>query len=96
MLAEDPGINVPILAHLDFAGTMYESPTAGISSHLGLGKLPRLAGADIVVHPCPYGRFAFIRGRHVRIAVSLRMPLGHLKPTFPMPEGACIQAIFPF
>lgn len=87
MLAEDPKINVPILAHLDFAGTMYESPTSGMSSHLVLGKLPRLAGADVVVYPCPYGKFAFMREKHVRIALSLRMRLGSLKPTFPMPGG---------
>jgi len=58
-LAEDPAINVPILAHMDTAGAYYMSPYHGISSHLILGKLPRLAGADVVVFPAPYGRPAF-------------------------------------
>ncbi len=50
-LAEDPEINVPILAHMDVAGAFHMSPQFGMSSHIMLGKLARLAGADIVVHP---------------------------------------------
>jgi len=55
-LADDPKINVPILAHMDVAGAFYMSPWHGMSSHLVLGKLPRLAGADVVVIPAPYGK----------------------------------------
>ena len=49
MLAEDPEIKLPILGHMDFAGVFYESPFSGVSSFLIMGKLARLAGADIVV-----------------------------------------------
>ena len=95
MLAEEKNIQVPILAHLDFAGTMYESHNSGMSSHLVLGKFPRLAGADIVVYPCPYAKFRFIREKHIKIALALRTPLYHLKPIFPMPGGGVHQGMLP-
>lgn len=95
MLAEEQSIQVPILAHLDFAGTMYESPNSGISSHLVLGKFPRLAGADMVVYPCPYAKFRFIREKHLKIALAHRMPLFHLKPIFPMPGGGVHPGMLP-
>jgi 2,3-diketo-5-methylthiopentyl-1-phosphate enolase len=95
MLAEDKDIQVPILAHLDFAGTMYESPDSGISSHLVLGKFPRLAGADMVVYPCPYAKFRFIREKHIRISLFHRMPFYHIKPILPMPGGGIHPGMLP-
>ncbi|MBI5723859.1 MAG: ribulose 1,5-bisphosphate carboxylase [Planctomycetes bacterium] len=86
-LADDPEINVPILAHLDFAGVLYESHYSGLSSHLVLGKLARLAGADIVVYPSPYGKFNFFREKHMLIANALTCEFGSIKRSFPMPGG---------
>jgi 2,3-diketo-5-methylthiopentyl-1-phosphate enolase len=86
-LAEDPDINVPILAHMDCAGALYESHYSGISSHLVLGKLPRLAGADVVVIPAPYGKAPFLPERFLPVADALHYPLHNLKPTMPMPSG---------
>ncbi|AFV10695.1 ribulose bisphosphate carboxylase-like protein [Thermacetogenium phaeum DSM 12270] len=94
-LAEDPEINVPILAHLDFAGTMYESPYSGLSSYLILGKLARLAGADIVVYPSPFGKFPFLRERYLQIGHHLLGKWLHFKPTFPMPGGGVMPAVVP-
>lgn len=94
-LAEDPEINVPILAHLDFAGTMYESPISGLSSHLILGKFARLAGADIVVYPSPYGKFPFLRERYLEIGHHLLSKWGHFKPVFPMPGGGVMHSVVP-
>ncbi|MHB8986705.1 MAG: RuBisCO large subunit C-terminal-like domain-containing protein [Eubacteriales bacterium] len=94
-LAEDPEINVPILAHLDFAGTMYESPFSGLSSHLILGKLARLAGADIVVYPSPFGKFPFLRERYIGIGHHLLGRWVHFKPVFPMPGGGVMPAVVP-
>ncbi len=94
-LAEDPEINVPILAHLDFAGTMYESPFSGMSSHLILGKFARLAGADIVVFPSPYGKFPFLRERYLQIGHHLLNKWCHFKPVFPMPGGGVIPGAVP-
>ncbi|APC08150.1 RuBisCO large subunit C-terminal-like domain-containing protein [Neomoorella thermoacetica] len=94
-LAEDPEINVPILAHLDFAGTMYESPYSGMSSHLILGKLARLAGADIVVYPSPFGKFPFLRERYLEIGHNLLSKWLHFKPVFPMPGGGVMPSVVP-
>jgi 2,3-diketo-5-methylthiopentyl-1-phosphate enolase len=95
MLAEDDKINVPILAHLDFAGAMYESPFSGLSSHLVLGKLARMAGADMVVYPCGFGKFAFLTEKFIKIGVCLRAPFHHLKRVFPMPGGGVYQGLVP-
>ncbi|MBD3228327.1 MAG: ribulose 1,5-bisphosphate carboxylase [Candidatus Lokiarchaeota archaeon] len=86
-IAEDPSIKLPILGHMDFAGSMYMAPKYGVSSHLILGKLARLCGADIVVHPAPYGKASVIQEKYVRVAHTLRYPFYHIKQTFPMPSG---------
>ncbi len=94
-LAEDPNINVPILAHMDIAGAMYMSPLHGVSSHIVLGKLPRLAGADVVVIPAPYGKAPVIPDKFKNVAKNLTFPLYHLKPTFPMPSGGITPSMVP-
>lgn len=97
-LAEHPDINVPIMAHLDFAGTMYESPVSGMSSHLILGKLARMAGADMVVYPSPYGKFPLLRERYLQIGYHLNGSWCNIKRVFPMPGGGvmpnCVHAIY--
>lgn len=94
-LAEDPSINVPILAHMDVAGALYMSPWHGLSSHLVLGKLPRLAGADIVVIPAPYGKAPVIDYKFRNVARNLAFPLYQLKPTFPMASGGITPSMVP-
>jgi 2,3-diketo-5-methylthiopentyl-1-phosphate enolase len=94
-LAEDPAINVPILAHMDVAGAMYMSPLHGMSSHIVLGKLPRLAGADVVVIPAPYGKAPVIPDKFRNVAKNLTFPLYHIRPTFPMPSGGITPSMVP-
>jgi 2,3-diketo-5-methylthiopentyl-1-phosphate enolase len=94
-LAEDPKINVPILAHMDVAGALYMSPFHGMSSHLVLGKLPRLAGADIVVIPAPYGKAPVIVEKFDAMAKALTYPLYQLKPTWPMASGGITPTMVP-
>lgn len=94
-LAEDPAINVPILAHMDVAGALYASEWHGISSHLVLGKLPRLAGADIVVFPAPYGKAPVLPEKFQRVAQNLSFPFYHIRPTFPMPSGGITPKMVP-
>lgn len=57
MIADDPNINVPILAHVDFAGAYCSSTYTGISAQLMMGKLIRLAGADFAIYGTPWGKF---------------------------------------
>ncbi len=94
-IAEDPKINVPILGHMDVAGALYMSPYHGMSSHLVLGKLPRLAGADIVVIPAPYGKAPVITEKFDAVARNLTYPLYHLKPTWPMASGGITPTMVP-
>ncbi|MHA2364551.1 MAG: RuBisCO large subunit C-terminal-like domain-containing protein [Candidatus Hodarchaeales archaeon] len=95
MLAEDPEIKLPILAHMDMAGVYYEDPFTGISSMLTLGKLARLSGADIVVFPAPYGKAPFLKGNYINVARAHRYRFGHLKPTMPMPSGGMTPGMVP-
>ncbi|MGA2368401.1 MAG: RuBisCO large subunit C-terminal-like domain-containing protein [Dehalococcoidia bacterium] len=94
-LAEDPEINVPILAHMDVAGALYMSPYHGMSSHLVLGKLPRLAGADIVVIPAPYGKAPVITEKFDAMARNLTYPFYNIKPTWPMASGGITPSMVP-
>ncbi len=94
-LAEDPKINVPILGHMDVSGAMYMSPYHGLSSHLILGKLPRLAGADIVVIPAPYGKAPVITEKFDAMARNLTFPLYNLKPAWPMASGGITPSMVP-
>ncbi|MCX6004890.1 MAG: RuBisCO large subunit C-terminal-like domain-containing protein [Chloroflexi bacterium] len=94
-IAEDEKINVPILGHMDVAGAMYMSPYHGMSSHLILGKLPRLAGADIVVIPAPYGKAPVIVEKFDAVARNLTFPLFNLKPAWPMASGGITPSMVP-
>jgi 2,3-diketo-5-methylthiopentyl-1-phosphate enolase len=94
-LAEDPALRVPVLAHMDVAGALYSSEWHGLSSHLVLGKLPRLAGADVVVIPAPYGKAPVLPEKFQRVAQNLTFPLYDLKPAFPMPSGGITPRMVP-
>jgi 2,3-diketo-5-methylthiopentyl-1-phosphate enolase len=66
----------------------YVSPISGISSILVCGKLVRLAGADMVIYPGPYGKVpTFIKEKYIRVAKYLRAPMNGLKQTLPCPSG---------
>ena len=87
-LADDPNINVPILAHMDVAGAYFMSPYQGMSSPIILGKIPRLCGADSIVLPFSMGGKAmYMHERFMATTRNLIYPMGKLKPTMPMPSG---------
>lgn len=95
-LADDPSINVPILAHMDLAGAYFMSPYQGISSPLTLGKIARLCGADGIVLPFSQGGKSFyMHSRFMETCRNLTYPLGELKPTMPMPSGGITQVNVP-
>ena len=87
MLADDPAIAVPVMGHLAFSGALYAAPRTGVSSHLVLGRLPRLAGADVVVYPSPYGTLRFTRSMHIRLAQAMTEPFHGIRPILPAPGG---------
>ena len=86
-LSNHPDIKVPILAHTDFGGAIFGSPYAGISANLLLGKLPRIAGADIVVYPSTYGKFNLLKESHLKIGIALTSKLYDIKKSWPTPGG---------
>ncbi|MBW2651243.1 MAG: ribulose 1,5-bisphosphate carboxylase, partial [Deltaproteobacteria bacterium] len=92
-LAEDPDINVPILAHMDVAGAYFMSPNQGISSPLILGKTARMCGADAVVIPFAQGgKGIYMPDRFKQSVNCMVYPFGDLKPTLPMPSGGITPA----
>lgn len=95
MLADDPAISVPIMGHLAFAGALYNSPWSGLSSHLVLGMLPRLAGADVVVYPSHLGTLPFSRAHALRLTGTLTDPFHQLRRTVPMAGGGLHAALVP-
>jgi 2,3-diketo-5-methylthiopentyl-1-phosphate enolase len=95
MLADDPALDVPVLGHLAFAGAVYASPHTGVSSHLVLGKLPRLAGADLIVYPSPYGSLRYARSKHLRLANSMMAPLHGIRSILPTPGGGLHAGMVP-
>jgi 2,3-diketo-5-methylthiopentyl-1-phosphate enolase len=70
-LAADPDIRVPIAAHPALAGAIYPSPHYGIAASVLLGKLMRLAGADLVLFPSPYGSVVMPKEENMAIRDAL-------------------------
>ncbi|GMA50591.1 2,3-diketo-5-methylthiopentyl-1-phosphate enolase [Alicyclobacillus contaminans] len=93
-LASNPDVHVPILAHPAVAGAMYGSATHGISSHILLGQLLRLAGADIAIYPSPYGSVTLAAKEGAALVESLREPNG-LKPVLPAPSAGIHPGLVP-
>jgi 2,3-diketo-5-methylthiopentyl-1-phosphate enolase len=86
MLAE-MDLKVPLMVHPDFAGVFSWAPRTGMSAHLTLGKLARLAGADIVVYPVSHGKIPIRQESYVKIAMALQDDFAGKKPSWPMPGG---------
>jgi 2,3-diketo-5-methylthiopentyl-1-phosphate enolase len=70
-LSRDPDIRVPIAAHPALAGAIYPSPHYGIAAPVLLGKLMRLAGADLVLFPSPYGSVVMPREENMAVRHAL-------------------------
>ncbi len=93
MLAESPEINVPIMSHPDFAGTLSWSANTGMSAHLTLGKLLRLCGADLSVYPTDYGKLPILAEHCAKTVVALQAPFYGKKAAWPMPSGGLTQGM---
>src|SRR5690606_16803695 len=95
-LAEDPDITVPIAAHPAFSGAMYPAQHYGVSPQLLLGKLMRLAGADLVLFPSPYGSVVMPKEQTIAISSAL-LDKGRsgIKPSFPVPSAGIHPGLVP-
>lgn len=80
-------VQVPILAHCAGAGMYYEGTDSGMSSPLAVGKLTRLAGADMVMINTPYGGYPLRYQKYVQTAAQLTLPMFNIKPSMPSIGG---------
>jgi len=94
-LAADPDVQVPIMAHPALAGAFYPSPDYGIAASLLLGKLTRLAGADLVLFPSPYGNVALDKREALKLAANLTAPLNGVRRAFPVPSAGIHPGLVP-
>ncbi|MHB1346922.1 MAG: RuBisCO large subunit C-terminal-like domain-containing protein [Candidatus Humimicrobiaceae bacterium] len=86
-LSENKNIHLPVFGHFASAGTMTESPYCGISSNLLLGKLARIAGADVCMFSSPYSTYPLLKRRYVQISDALTLKLANILPTMPSIGG---------
>jgi ribulose 1,5-bisphosphate carboxylase large subunit-like protein len=95
MLADDSGIGVPIMAHLAFAGAVSGSPWSGLSPHLALGMLPRLAGADVAVYPSHLGTLPFARADALTVSGALTDAWFGMRQALPLAGGGLHAGMVP-
>ncbi|MBW5446581.1 2,3-diketo-5-methylthiopentyl-1-phosphate enolase [Cohnella sp. CFH 77786] len=94
-LAADPDIAVPIAAHPAMAGALYPSPHYGIAAPLLLGKLMRLAGADLSLFPSPYGSVVMPKEENLAVRDVLLDAKLPQKPVLPVPSAGIHPGLVP-
>ena len=85
-LAADKNFGLPVMSHPAFIGTLLSGPS-GFTHGALLGKLTRMAGADIVVYPNFGGRFSFTENECADIVNECRSGFAHIKTILPCPGG---------
>jgi 2,3-diketo-5-methylthiopentyl-1-phosphate enolase len=93
MLADDPAINVPILAHVDYAGAYAGATYSGISAPLVVGKLTRLAGGDFQINGHPWGKFPIPYKTFYRSFKFFTQPWWNIKPMMYACSGGTTQLV---
>ncbi|GAB6990248.1 2,3-diketo-5-methylthiopentyl-1-phosphate enolase [Paenibacillus pini] len=94
-LSSDSAINVPIAAHPALAGAFYPSPHYGISASVLLGQLMRLAGADLVLFPSPYGSVTMPKEENMAIRDELLSSTLPLRTSMPVPSAGIHPGLVP-
>jgi 2,3-diketo-5-methylthiopentyl-1-phosphate enolase len=85
VLAESEDIDVPIQVHADLLGGVSRSPRWGMSSHLSLGKLPRLCGADVACVAVSY--VPTMQEKIGKLLVAMQSPFYGLKRSWVLAGG---------
>lgn len=89
-------IELPIIAHPAFTGTMVTDPEHGFIPAFLYGELIRALGADFAIYPNTGGRFSFSVKECLDLNVAARKSVNGLKPIFPMPGGGMKQESIPY
>jgi ribulose-bisphosphate carboxylase large chain len=87
MLANDNEINLPIIAHPAFIGSLLTSKENGFSHYALLGQMMRMIGADVSIYPNFGGRFSFSKEECSSIVKGCSDPLLGMTSIFPSPGG---------
>ncbi|WP_374721237.1 2,3-diketo-5-methylthiopentyl-1-phosphate enolase [Peribacillus tepidiphilus] len=91
----EENLNLPIMAHPSFSGSIASSKLYGLSYPLLLGKLVRITGADLSLFPSPYGSVAIPREDALGIATALTAEEGEWKKSFPVPSAGIHPGLVP-
>ncbi|XEC92689.1 2,3-diketo-5-methylthiopentyl-1-phosphate enolase [Paenibacillus tarimensis] len=94
-LSANQDIQVPIAAHPAMAGAMYPSPHYGIAAPLLLGKLMRIAGADLSLFPSPYGSVVMPKEENIAVKEALLDTALPVRASFPVPSAGIHPGIVP-
>ncbi len=94
-LSSNPDITVPIAAHPALAGALYPSQHYGIAAPLLLGKLMRVAGADLSLFPSPYGSVVMPKEENLAVREALLDPSLPVKASVPVPSAGIHPGIVP-
>ncbi len=86
---------VPLIAHPALGGAFYGSPHHGLSPQLLFGTLPRLAGADAVLFPSPYGKVCLPKADALAVVAALRSPHLPVKTAFGVPSAGISPSMVP-
>jgi ribulose-bisphosphate carboxylase large chain len=80
-------IDLPIIAHPAFSGSLTTNPDKGLRPDFLYGQLWRALGADFVIYPNKGGRFSFSSGTCKKINRAARRSESSFNRSFPMPGG---------
>ncbi|MBB6674078.1 2,3-diketo-5-methylthiopentyl-1-phosphate enolase [Cohnella nanjingensis] len=94
-LAADASIDVPIAAHPAMAGAFYPSAFHGIAAPLLLGKLMRVAGADLSLFPSPYGSVVMPKAENLAVQDALVNGKLPQAASFPVPSAGIHPGLVP-
>jgi 2,3-diketo-5-methylthiopentyl-1-phosphate enolase len=94
-LTDDPEINVPVLAHIDFVGAMCGSTYTGINAALMIGKFVRLAGGDFQINGHPWGKFPVPEKIFFRSFKFFTQDWWNIKPMMYAASGGTTQLAVP-
>jgi len=80
-------IDLPIMAHPSFSGSLVINHMHGFSHNFLYGELWRALGADFVIYANAKGRFSFTEDECLKINESARKKLAGFAKSFPTPGG---------
>ena len=95
MMADDPAIGVPLMSHLAFTGSFSGARWSGMSPHLAMGTLARLAGADVAIYPSHLGTLPFSRTDAQRVGSALTGPWFGMRRSLPVAGGGLHAGMVP-